>query len=175
MSGGEPVDYSQIVGPAAPPEEADQLTKKGIAQLKKAAKLPTPSERLDASVAHHLDDLKVERDRLIDECRVARERYFSLHDEMIARTDDLSTLKQQFHDTRAAFGFSALAQAIGAVLVSVAGTTADLFWKPLCLWTGVTSFVIGFLLGGWSMMLIGRDHTRSARSTPQLPPREPGA
>jgi hypothetical protein len=156
-SGGEPIDPEQIVGPAIPPpDEADALTAKELKKAKKQPKRVTPTDRIEKSLNNHIDYLKEDCERLRGKNADLQKEVSDLCSETTRIASELATMRQRLHDTRAAFGFAAMAQAAGATLVSIAGATSDLFWKPLCLWGGVTSFVIGFLLGAWALMLIGR-------------------
>lgn len=152
----KPADLSAIAAPSEPPpREPDALTRREKENYERAPKA-TPTQQLIAEKDKHIRDLCVERDRLIVERDSFREERDRQSAQMMRLTGANATLRQQVHDSRSVFGFSALATLVGGTAISFAGAISDPFWKPASLVGGAAVFVFGFALALWSIFFVGR-------------------
>ncbi len=142
----EPIDLDAVREPATPPLEApDERTE----QERIAEREDSESDRLTrmAKSAAYRSIVVAEREnkRLSDQLRNANAELQRLHQQIEQQGPQHALLRQAFHDLKGNFSIAALLMTAGGILVSIAGAISDATWKPITLYGGITTFLIGLL------------------------------
>jgi len=142
----EPIDLDAVREPATPPPEApDERTE----QERIAEREDSESDRLTrmAKSAAYRSIVVAEREnkRLSDQLRNANAELQRLHQQIEQQGPQHALLRQAFHDLKGNFSIAALLMTAGGILVSIAGAISDATWKPITLYGGITTFLIGLL------------------------------
>lgn len=156
MSGDpqEPLSLDSVREPAGPPPEApDERTEEERNADEKEFALDHLNRMLKAPY-RAIYVAEREYKLLSEQVRDMSAELRRLHEEVEREGPQYAIMRQALHDLRGTFSVAALLMTAGGVSVSIAGAISDTTWRPITLYGGIATALVGLFLTLFSLVWI---------------------